>query len=262
MGTIGNVDLVAAYFCLVIPLLWVALLRQQGWRRWLLLIPLAAALTVLLCMSVLAGLVGVFGGGILALSVVLPAEARTRRHLALTLLAAAGLALILLWTWDVGDGLLHEMHQLLHGRADGSFGSGRLYIWKEVLKRVPGQLGFGTGPDTMLLAQIEPFTRYDENLGALIVGQIDVAHNEYLNLLYHQGIFALVAYLAALIWLAGQWIRRSRTDAAVAMLGAAALCYGVQAFFGFSMCMTAPFFWLTLALLTSRCREPDGNKVK
>ena len=41
----------------------------------------------------------------------------------------------------------------------------------------------------MLYGGLEAFTRYDEALGGTIIGRIDVAHNEYLNILYHQGNF-------------------------------------------------------------------------
>ena len=51
LGTIGNADLVAAFFCLVIPVMWAAILRLSGKRRFLLLIPLAVSLAVLLCMD-------------------------------------------------------------------------------------------------------------------------------------------------------------------------------------------------------------------
>ena len=100
----------------------------------------------------------------------------------------------------------------------------------------------------MLYGGLEAFTRYDEALGGTIVAQIDVAHNEYLNILYHQGIFALAAYLGALAAAAKKWLRDSGRNALVAVLGTMLLCYGIQAFFSFSMVMTAPYFYLTLAL--------------
>ena len=225
--------------------------------------PLAVSLAVLAWMSVLAGLVGVLGGGVLMLPVVLPLDNKKRRWIALAILLLAVLLLVLLWAVDPGGGLPHELHELLHGRADPQFGTGRLHIWREVLEQLPEHLWFGAGPDTMLCADLDAFTRYDETLDRLIVGQIDVAHNEYLNLLYHQGVFALIAYLLALGSLALRWIRRSPSDPAAAALGGAALCYSIQALFGFSMCMTAPFFWLALALLEGRCgREKSQAAVR
>ena len=246
LGTIGNVDLVAAFLCLVIPIFWVTLLRKRDRRRWLLLLPLAAATYVLLRMWVLAGIVGVFGGALLALPVAATAEKRTRRRLALGVGALLVCAVLALWCFDLG-GTLHEVHALLHGESDGSFGSGRLHIWRSVLREIPSHLWLGTGPDTMLRASLPPFERFDAARGVTIVAQIDVAHNEFLNILFHQGIFALLAYLGALLSAAVRCLRSH--SAVTATLGTATLCWCVQALFGFSMFLTTPLFFLALALL-------------
>ena len=116
----------------------------------------------------------------------------------MALLTVALAMLAVVYFADLG-GMFHELHAILHGNAEGGFGSGRLHIWKSVLQRVPEHLLFGTGPDTMLYSDIEAFSRYDEVLGGTIVARIDIAHNEYLNILYHQGILALASYLGALI---------------------------------------------------------------
>ena len=196
LGTIGNVDLVAAFLCLSIPLFWVTLFRSRDKRRWWLLLPLSAAVYVLLDMWVLAGIVGVFGGTLLALPM-LCSDVRWRKRALLVLGIGFVGALFMLWRFDFG-GALHELHELLHGNFDGSFGSGRIHIWRSVLREIPSHLWLGTGPDTMLRASLPPFERFDAARGVTIVAQIDVAHNEFLNILFHQGIFALLAYLGAL----------------------------------------------------------------
>ena len=254
LGTIGNTDLVAAFLCVAITLLWVAVVRMKGKWRYLLLIPTAAALFVLLKMSVMAGLVGVFGGAVLALPVVLPVSAKTRKIIAIAILALFVLALVFLYIADIGGGMLHEAHELLHGNVSDTFGSGRIHIWKNVLEKIPDNLWFGTGPDTMSHAQLEAFTRYDPDKGVQLVAEIDTAHNEYLNILFHQGIFALLAYLAALVLAAAKWIKQGSAVPAAAACGAAVLCYCIQAFFGISMFLTAPFFWMTLGLLDGSLR--------
>ena len=248
LGTIGNTDLLAAFFCLVIPVFWIALLRLRDRRRFLLLIPLALSLTVLLWMRVLAGLLGVFLGGLLCLPAVLPAGKRLRRGLAAAVLALLLLALAAFYFADAGAGLAHELHELLHGRGDPAFGSGRLFIWRQVWERLPARLLFGAGPDTMLAAGLAPFQRVDAATGRTVVAQIDAAHNEYLNVLFHQGLFALLSYLGLLLSLARRRLREARERPLSAMLGGAALCCCVQAFFGISTPITAPLFWLALAL--------------
>ena len=251
LGTIGNVDLVAAFFCLAIPAFWATMLRSRDRQRWLLMIPLILSLFVLMKMNVLAGLVGVLVGAVVSAVVIAPVSASVRRAAAWSLAGLFILALVVLYCFDFG-GTFHELHSILHGGLSGSFGSGRLHIWGQVLKAVPEHLLLGTGPDTMLYGGLEAFTRYDEALGSTIVARIDVAHNEYLNILYHQGVLALAAYLGALAAAAKKWLVRSRCSARTAVLGTVLLCYSIQAFFGFSMIITAPYFYLALALFDKR----------
>jgi O-antigen ligase len=150
----------------------------------------------------------------------------------------------------------------MHGNVPRSVDSGRLYIWREVLKLVPQHPLFGAGPDTLSLAGIEPFQRYDESLELMLYAGIDAAHSEYLNVLYHQGAFALAALLAALVSALAAWVRRARENAAAAILGSAVLCYVVQASFNISMCFTASLFWCVLGLLDGCCvkNEQKGRK--
>lgn len=255
LGTIGNTDLVAGFLCVAITLLWVCVVRMKDKYRLLLLVPMIAAVFVLVKMSVMAGLVGVLGGAMLALPVVLPLKEKTRRMIAIAIAVLLVLALVFLFAADIGTGMLHEAHELLHGRVSDTFGSGRIHIWKNVIQKIPENLWFGTGPDTMSHAKLEAFTRYDANKGVELVAEIDTAHNEYLNILFHQGIFALLAYLATLAIAAVKWIKRGNATAAGAAFGAAVLCYCIQAFFGISMFLTAPFFWMTLGLLDASLRN-------
>ena len=250
LGTIGNVDLVAAFLCLIIPLFSVTLFLSRNKGRWWLLLPLSAAVFVLLKMWVLASIVGVFGGVLLA-SPLLYSNSPSRARAALALCIGLASALLILWHFDFG-GMLHEWHELLHGNFDGSFGSGRIHIWRSVLHEVPSHFWLGTGPDTMLRASLAPFERFDAARGVTVVAQIDVAHNEFLNILFHQGVFALLAYLGALLSVAVRCLR-SHNVAAIA-LGTAVLCWCVQALFGFSMFVTTPLFFLALALLEQELR--------
>ncbi len=255
LGTIGNTDLVAAFLCVAIAVLWVALVRMNDKLSFALIIPIALSLFVLAKMDVMAGILGVFGGAVLSLPVVLPVSDKAKKVIAIVIALVIVFSLAFLFIVDIDIGMLHEAHELLHGRVDETFGSGRIHIWKSVLERIPDNILFGTGPDTMSYAEIEAFSRYDEIKNVEIVAEIDTAHNEYLNVLYHQGIFALLAYLAALVFAAKTWISKGGRKTESAALGAAVLCYCIQAFFGISMFLTAPFFWISLGLLDSSCRE-------
>ena len=256
LGTIGNVDILSAVFCLAIPALASAIFLLRSNKRLFLLIPLTLCLTVLVKMHVAGGYLGVLGAVLFSVPVLLK-DPKKRRVCAgiVILLVIAALIFVYLFGGSFG-GTLQEASELLHGNADDSFGSGRIYIWRNVLPLVAQRPLFGGGPDTLGLRTDAAFERVDEETGFLIHSSIDVAHNEYLNILINQGAFALIAYLVFLVLSAARWIRNAPHNEVVAISGCAVLGYSIQAFFGISSPVSAPFFWLALAWLNS-VGEPE-----
>ena len=186
-------------------------------------------------------------------------------------------------------GTAGELHEIMHGNIDDSFGTSRIYIYRNILERVPSHLLLGTGPDTIGHMDIEPFQRYDAERGVMVTARIDTAHNEFLNVLACQGIAALCAYVAFALGVmaaalcgmvncaaalrgrvgSAAALRRDvncaavfarpgggagYSDAAAAATASTALAlsvtaYLVQSMFSFSSCTTAPYFWITCAIL-------------
>ena len=158
-------------------------------------------------------------------------------------------AFFYLWSYS-GDssGMLYEASEMLHGRFDDAYGTGRVYIWRNVLGGTKGHLLFGTGADTLGYWGIEPFTRYSEKLGVEIVSSFDSAHNEYLQILACQGILALLCYMGAMAFSIVKWFRQP-DNAICAIAGSGVLFFCILAFFSINMFITAPFFWVCLAVL-------------
>jgi putative inorganic carbon (HCO3(-)) transporter len=250
LGTLGNEDLFAAVMSLAAPVLWVSILRGKGRLRFLLLLPLALCLAAMVWSRVWAGIAALLGSTLLALPVVLPAgkKARLAVLLLVLVLLAAGLAGVYLLGGRLG-GAFHEASELLHGRAQDSFGSGRLKIWRELAPLIGDRPLLGGGPDTLALRNDIFFERFSPELGTYIRTGVDAAHNEYYHILLCQGIPGLLLYLASLGCALALWIRRSPESSAAAILGAGVLGYCIQAFFSISSMISAPFFWLALGLL-------------
>ena len=260
LGTLGNADILSAVLCAAIPALWLALFRLPGRGRFLLALPLALCLAVLVRSSVAGGLVGVSGAVLLTLPL-LPRSRRGRpaAAAAVIVLCAAGLVCLYLFGGRLG-GFLYEASEVLHGRWKDEFGSSRIFIWRHVLELVPERLLLGGGPDTLGLRMEVGFERYDQALGTLIRSSIDDAHNEYLNILVNQGLLALVCYLAMLGRAAVLWSRSAIRDPAAAICGGAVLGYCIQACFGVTSPISAPYFWIALALLTNRLEHAGERK--
>ncbi len=251
LGTLGNEDLFAGVMSLAAPILWVSLLRGRGRRRFLLLLPLALCLTAVLWSRVWAGLLALAGSTLLSLPVVLTGKGR---RVALVL-APVLLAVCLLGLYFLGPqlgGAFFEASELLHGRAQDSFGSGRPRIWRELTPLIRERPLLGGGPDTLALRNDIVFERYVPEQNMVIRSMVDAAHNEYYHILLCQGIPALLLYLGGLGWGLVLWIRRAPKDPAAAALGAGILGYSIQAFFSISSMIAAPFFWLALGLLAAK----------
>ena len=258
LSTVGNIDYVAAFLCIVIPIFWVTILRSKGKQRFLLLIPLLFSLSILAIINVAAGFVGILCGTLFSLPIVIPAEKKTRRIMGGCILLFLLLFVFVLFFFDFSNHILHEFHEILNGNIEEEFGSGRILIWKRVLKKIPDRLWFGHGPDTMSLAGIPNIDTVNAKGIVIRTKRIDTAHNEYLNILFHQGIFAFLSYLAALFSALRRWVHHARSNPPAAVFGAAVLAYAIQAFFGISQLITAPFFWCALSLLENSIRYENS----
>lgn len=261
LGTLGNADVLSAVLCAAIPALWLALLKLPSRARFLLVLPLVLCLAVLAKASVAGGIVGVSGAVLLTLPL-LPRSRRGRlgAAIAVVILCVCGLAFLYLYGGRLG-GFLYEASEVLHGHWKDEFGSSRIFIWRHALELVPERLLLGGGPDTLGLRMEVGFERYDEALGMVIRSSIDDAHNEYLNILVNQGLLALLFYLALLGRAAIRWVKAAVRDPAAAICGGAVLGYCIQAFFGISSPISAPYLWIALALLIGRL-EPEKSRRK
>ena len=237
----GNADLSASVLGIGFALFWSRALKK---KEWLYLLPAAACLGVLAVSEVRGGLLAAGAGFLLCL----PAQLDARKTVKLCLYAALGIgllaSLVLLWFLPAG-GTAGELRGLLRGEAADSFGSGRIYIWRNVWDLVKERPLLGGGPDTLGERGLF-FTRLLPD-GSLLRRDIDSAHCEYLNILVNQGFPALLLYLASL---GTTLVRafRSASPAAVS-LRAAMVTYLLGAVFGISMPANTAFLWLCWGVL-------------
>lgn len=254
LGTVGNVDLVAAVLSMAAPIFAVAIVRGRGKRRFFLLIPFLAVILVTILAKVAAAYVAVFGSLLLLLPLAMATKKRRKIVILLLICCLLLAGILFLFFVDVGEGTLHEFHALLHGEWEDDFGTGRLFIWRNVLALVPERPLFGGGCDTLGQRMTVDFHRYDAEKGMMYRASIDTAHNEYLNILVNEGALAFIAYFGALLLSFISFLKVNPQNSSAAICGAGLLGYGIQAFFGMRMCITAPFFWLCWGLfLASFC---------
>jgi len=248
IGTIGNIDFSAALLALVFPVITLYVIKAREKYRFLLLVPALLSLYVLMRIWVLLGLAGLFAAVALPFPYAIGLKKRGITVYFALLPVLALVAIGVLYAVPFQRGMLYELHSILHGEVQASFGTGRFHIWREVIERVPDNLFFGTGPDTMLFdSAIEPFTRVDAVEG-LIVRHIDIAHNEFLNVLYHQGIFAFLCYFGAAVAFLISFFQNAHKNSPALIFGAGVIGYEAALMFGMTMPPIGAFFWLCLGL--------------
>ena len=148
---------------------------------------------------------------------------------------------------------LRDAAALLRGEVREEMGSGRIYIWRQVLRALPERFWLGSGPDTLGLRGLTPYTVYDPALGRSVTLGIDAAHCETLHTLVCCGPGAALCHLSLILCAFRGFFRRG---GAARVCAGGALCYGIQSFFGISMCSSAPVFWVLLALSVNRAFDP------
>lgn len=143
---------------------------------------------------------------------------------------------------------------------DDNFGHGRGRIWRAGINSIPKHWVTGIGLDNYA----QTFRELpDWHKGDFIQ---DKGHNEYLHTLVTQGVFALINYLAVLIYAAVNAVKRiiKETDDVKRCLHWIFLvifaAYACQAILNSSVLNVAPYFWIIIGLLTPRTKPISFKK--
>lgn len=145
-------------------------------------------------------------------------------------------------------GGLWELHEVLCGRWQDGFGSGRLGVWRYTVDMAKESLLFGNGPDTFFYAMQHYLAEHDFTLRE----NFDNPHNEYLAILVNSGLPALMLYLGLLAAVLVRCAKGGREQPLLWAWGMAVLCFMAQGFFSFSICLVSPMFWAVLGMCCRR----------
>ena len=264
-GTIGNVDMGTGYVLLLAGFFLYAFfdslfafqpsagkirLKEKEGRHPVLsvisLISFLITLYLIVTMDVQFGIISLAVLFLFTLLRFLPKKARLSVLILLIILA-----LIVVWFWPGHSGGLWELHEVLHGRTRLSFGSNRIAVWYYSLLLAKDHLLIGGGSGTFV-ARFNNFLAShgyiipSEQDGLALPDYFDTPHNEYIAQLTDHGLPAMLLFIALLF--IAIFRRREGWFPCLSPYSAAVLCYAVQAFFSFSVCLVAPMFWVILAL--------------
>lgn len=177
-----------------------------------------------------------------------------RAVMLITLVLVVTIGIIYIYNSDAQNGFIYELNQVMHGNLQDEFGSNRIRIWKRCIEMFKEYPLLGSGPDTGVMRFNIIFERFSPIWQRTLRTGVDTAHNEYLNLLVTVGIIGLVPFVVAIAAVLFKKKKPLREVCAIAVLG-----YVVQAFFLFSISITAPYFWLFLGLAD---KAPIKRKIR
>lgn len=139
-------------------------------------------------------------------------------------------------------------------KVEDNYGTGRMYIWKEVIKKSKDNLIVGVGVDNLYYSfnptLIDPTSR----------NAVDKAHNDYLQRLLCEGIFSLICYISLLIIIVLNNYKSNDMIKSILFLGFFA--YITQIFFSISVIRVAPIYWIILGLLMSEEEKKKRRQKK
>ncbi len=135
-----------------------------------------------------------------------------------------------------------------------NYGTNRIYIWKNVLKVVPKHLLHGVGIDCFAYAFPKGLL-----LPSSILLLVDKAHNEFLQILLTQGIFALLTYISFLLIIIKNCTKKLVKENYIKMaLFLAIIGYLTQSCFNISVITVAPLFYIILGLAYNRGNDDEA----
>ncbi len=129
-------------------------------------------------------------------------------------------------------------------------GSGRWKLWGLTLEIIKERPIFGCGPNMVYYYMTS-------------AGTADLPHNEYLQIMADFGIPGGLLYLGGLLTLFINCIKNIRKlSSQTVILGCTALAYGVSAFFGVTIPLATPFFYIVLAMTKEDISIENGETEK
>ena len=151
------------------------------------------------------------------------------------------------------SGFLYEIHEILHGHLEDSFGTYRSFLWKRTFPLLKDAPLIGTGPDTFAIRFMREYTEDVIKIGAYSIN--DTAANVYLTMMINLGIFGLLSYLGFLFCQIKKGIKNGNQESFIFLI--AILCYIIQDFFNLSIVMTTSVFFAVLGMHLKKLEQTE-----
>lgn len=146
--------------------------------------------------------------------------------------------------------MFYQTKEVSNGNTEDTYGTGRIYIWKETIKKIGESPLTGIGADNFKLA-FNPYLI--DKVSGLIVNK---AHNEYLQRMLCEGLFTGITFIIFIAIIFFKNINKYR-DKMHYGLFLSFISYSIQAFFNISVTRVAPLYYIIMGLIIFNNKNKD-----
>jgi len=146
------------------------------------------------------------------------------------------------------SGLLYELHSIMHGQFDDSFGTYRMYLIKRTIKMINiKNILLGSGVDTFYIIFTNNY--FNDLVSRGYVNINDSACNIYLTMIINIGILGLSSFLL-FIMSVFRLIKNNISEISICLL-ITILSYLIQGLFNIEVVIVTPIFYLLISIYIS-----------
>lgn len=174
----------------------------------------------------------------------------------LMILAVVG-GLVVIYIKDFNIGILHEIHDILHGNFKDEYGTYRIFLWKRAIKLVQEAPIIGTGSDTFAIRFMSKYTADVAALGKITIN--DTAANVYLTILVNTGVLGLMSFVLLILSLLSKLLKAALSgklndnithgNMYYYIIAMGVFAYAVQDFFNLWVVIVTPIYFITMGML-------------
>lgn len=145
---------------------------------------------------------------------------------------------------------INEISDIFKNGINDQTGNGRIYIWKETIKKFPNHIYTGIGLDNFaLINDGGPICTYTSNTKYEC---FDKTHNEYLQILITEGLIAFLVYIMFIYHNVYQVFKYKKyLDNHFYGLLCSVISYLIQAVFNISVITVAPIFYMLMGFMNN-----------
>jgi len=146
--------------------------------------------------------------------------------------------------------LFYQTREVGLGNTSDTYGTGRIYIWKQTIKKIGESPLTGIGVDNFRLA-FKPVLI--DKVSGLVVNK---AHNEYLQRILCEGLFTGITFIIFIATIFFKNINKYK-DGIQYGLFLSFISYSIQAFFNISVTRFAPLYFIVMGLIIFDNKSKD-----